>query len=150
MVAKVFEEMKWRKNYLTEVQEHVLGVLHEFRADAANNGNKIEIEDTAATVMGPTIEIKESGERKSSIYAEIYTTGDIEIMRECSVNGKSGKAIEERHLIDFSKETEATAVDLLLIMARDHLGFVGAKLENYLNNQISADQNQDLSQSWEP
>ena len=104
MVAKVFEEMRWRTNYLSEVQKHVLGVLHEFLADAVNNGNQIEIKDTSASVMGPTIEIKESGKKKSSIYAEIYTTGHVEIMRECSVNGKSGEAIEERHLIDFSKE----------------------------------------------
>ena len=137
MISDIFQEIRERTDYVSEVQSHIHAVLAAFQQDAANQGRRIKFAASPPdTATGSTVELTELRDRdgnSSSIVLEINCAGDILIWRNNTIEHRPEPDEVERRPLDFSKTPISTAVDILLIMADDHRGFVGSTLESFLD-----------------
>jgi hypothetical protein len=147
MITDVLQEIKHRAEYVAEVRAHVCEVLGQFQQDAEAKGAKMSLVLDTPGPSGASIELSEKTSRSnSSIYAEINTTGDIVIMRQNNLGGPPEAAESERRPLDLTKDPISTAADVLLILADDHLGYVGSSLESFLGRSTGAS----LTETFDP
>lgn len=137
MISNIFQEIRQRTEYVSEVQSHIHAVLAAFQQDAQNQGRRIKFAASFPdSATGSTVELTEviNGEGNgSNINLEINCTGDALIWRSNTIRHRPEQDEVERRPLDFSKAPLSTAVDVLLIMADDHRGFIGSKLESFLD-----------------
>lgn len=140
MNIDLFQEIRGRVEYIAEVQRYIHSVLDEFQRDARNQGKRIKFSaGPPDTATGSTVELTELPDQqgnRSSITLEINCTGDVVIWRDNTVDHHTEPDEVERRSLNFSQPPLSTAVDVLLIMADDHRGFVGSELENFLNVSV--------------
>lgn len=137
MVNNVFQELRQRAQYVSEVTEIVGAVLQGFQADAASRGHIVVLGVSADGITGSSISMRDHGKPEiSSIEAEVNATGDILITRELRRNGIPVNEPEtERRKLDFSQPPSSTAVDVLLVLSDEYLGFIGNKLQVHLETK---------------
>ena len=137
MVNNVFQELRQRAQYVSEVTEIVGAVLQGFQADAAAKGQTVVLGVSADGITGSSISVRDHGVPEiSSIEAEVNATGDMLITRDLRRNGIPVNEPEtERRPLDFSQPPASTAVDVLLILSDEYLGFIGNNLQNYIARQ---------------
>ena len=138
MISEVFQEIRERSTYVSEVRKYVFEVLKDFQADAQQQGVRIIVAEGIADVTGESLDLSERGKEESStISLEINSTGNVLLWRRHTRGLKSEIDEPEHRLIDMSKPAVSTAAEILLAMAGDHRGFVGSTLENYLQSATS-------------
>lgn len=134
MVNDVFQELRQRAQYVSEVTEIVGAVLQGFQADAASRGQTVVLGVSADDITGSSISVRDHGKPEiSSIEAEVNATGDILITRELRRDGIPVNEPEtDRRPLDFSQPPASTAADVLLILSDEYEGFIGNSLQNYI------------------
>lgn len=137
VISDIFQEIRKRTKYVSEVQSHIHAVLAAFQQDARSQGRRIKFAASPPdTATGGTVELTELPDQagnSSSVILEINCTGDVLIWRNNTVDHRSEPDEVERRPLNLSQPAVSTAVDVLLIMADDHRGYVGTSLEHFLN-----------------
>lgn len=137
MISYIFQEIRERTEYVSEVQSHIHAVLAAFQQDAQRQGRRIKFAASPSdTVTGSTVELTELPDQagnSSGIVLEINCAGDVLIWRNNTIEHRPEPDEVERRSLDLSQPALRTATTVLLIMANDHRGFVGTSLEHFLN-----------------
>ena len=136
MSAGIFKEIENRISYVSEVHSLVTEILTEFTERTALHGGNVAIKTDAPDLAGATLTLTQQGAEPSSIYAEINTAGDVRISRRNPDSGSLREIDSETRFLDFSQPPIASATDIVLALAQDHRGYVGAVLEAYLAQEF--------------
>lgn len=128
----IISKIRHRMTYLTEVNRLIFEILNEFVNDPM--GSELYVSVGKTSIIGFAIEIgARRGESISDIWAEVNSIGEVLIWRDDKNKKLSDITnVPERRPLDFSNSPEESTIDILLLLADEHLGFVGNRLQQYL------------------
>lgn len=134
MISDIFQEIRERSIYISEVQKHVHDVLVAFQQDAHLQGQSISIESCDPDVNGGYLELIQRGPKQDNrVTVEINTLGNVRILRAFSEKGSlEDRRAHELHALDFETASVSAATNVLLAIADEHGGFVGTSLGAFL------------------
>ena len=138
MINQIFQNIRQRTEYISEVQSHVLNVLRSFQKDALKQGVDISIEAVDPDVTGGYLELEEVGTtQKSRVTVEINSLGEVRILRAFSDRSSVEETQDyETRPLDLNMPPISAATNVLLAIADDHSGFVGTSLETFLETRV--------------
>lgn len=137
MISDIFQDIRQRNEYVSEVQRYVLDVLYSFQKDALKQGANISIDAADPNVTGGYLELVETGATQNSrVTVEVSSLGEMRILRAFSDHNSFDETQSYvTRVLDMEMPPISSATDVLLAIADDHTGFIGTSLGTFLEAQ---------------